>query len=158
MAGENALAVIDATSMAVTANIPVTGGSLSIAISPDGKTLYVPNYDADTVAVVDTVTKTVTTTITVGAAPDCVAVSPDGQWVYVAAYVGGTVSVIRSYKGCCGAHNRRGSSLADYATTSAASAASTGFSTQRPCSLIRSTNRSTASASGILNFTALLPT
>src|ERR1700741_985197 len=35
----------------------------------------------------------------------------------------------------------------DYAITSAAS---TGFSTQRPCSLIRSTKRSTASASGIL--------
>lgn len=96
VAAENTVSVIDAGTMTVTANIPVSGDPFSIAISPNGETLFVPDYSGNTVAVVDTATKTVTTRITVGTAPDCVAVSPDGQWVYVAAYVGGTVSVINA--------------------------------------------------------------
>jgi YVTN family beta-propeller protein len=76
------------------------------AITPDGRTLYVPNFGAyradtpgNTVSVLDTATMTVKATIAVGPEPIRAAVEPDGRTAYVASYgqqtrAGNTVSVI----------------------------------------------------------------
>ena len=56
-----------------------------VAVSPDGKHLYVTNQADRTVSVVDTATNAVTATIPVGVAsgPVAVAVSPDSSLAYV---------------------------------------------------------------------------
>ena len=75
------------------------GHSSSIALSRDGKTVYVVNPDADSVAIIDTTTRTVTTTIQLGSGapvpdvvtgaytpaimPRALALSPNGQMLYV---------------------------------------------------------------------------
>ena len=64
-----------------------------IAISPDGKTLYLPNEDAGTVQIVGT-DGTLHGSVPVGAQPEGVAVSPDGKLLYVSAEGGGTVATI----------------------------------------------------------------
>jgi YVTN family beta-propeller protein len=67
----------------VIATIPVgtPGGPVGVAISPDGKTVYVANAGANSVSVISTATNRVTATIDVGTAPFGVAVSPDGGTV-----------------------------------------------------------------------------
>lgn len=66
----------------------------AIAISPDGRYLYISNQSSSAMSVVDTDTDTVTATIPVGATPFGVAVSPDGRRVYVANDGQGNVAVI----------------------------------------------------------------
>ena len=54
-----------------------------MVVSPDGKTLYVPNFNGG-VAVVSTATNTVTNTITgLGNQPYDAAITPDGRYLYV---------------------------------------------------------------------------
>lgn len=65
-----------------------------VAVSPDGKFLYVANNGANTVSVVDTSTNVVKAGIPVGNSPRNIAVSPDGSKLYITNYLSGTVSVI----------------------------------------------------------------
>lgn len=59
-------------------------GAVGIAITPDGKTLYVANDDAGEVSVIDTLTnQKVMINISVGSHPFGVAITPDGKKVYV---------------------------------------------------------------------------
>jgi len=100
------LSVIDAkNNYAVKATTPVAGFPLWLAISPDGKTLYVTNNEVrGLVSVIDTTQATypVTATIEVGLDPQGVAVSPDGKEVYVANFgdygspTQGTISVLNT--------------------------------------------------------------
>ena len=53
----------------VTATIPVGAGPQGVAVSPDGRSVYVTNIVFDTVSVIDTVSNTVTATIPVGLGP-----------------------------------------------------------------------------------------
>jgi YVTN family beta-propeller protein len=85
----------DTTSITVPVSITATTGVGSrpqgIAVSPDGKYLYVANYGDNTVSVIDTATNSVITTVTVGTASPCdgqcgpygLTVAPDGSRVYV---------------------------------------------------------------------------
>jgi YVTN family beta-propeller protein len=59
-------------------------GFLQIAITPDGKTVYVANYDTNSVVPVDTATNRAGKPIRVGSAPDAIAITPDGKTAYVA--------------------------------------------------------------------------
>ncbi|HTF02486.1 MAG TPA: YncE family protein, partial [Bacteroidia bacterium] len=66
----------------------------AVAISPDGKHVFVANIEDLTVSVIDTSTLQQTAVVTVNNDPQSIAVSPDGRYVYVADFTGGTVSVI----------------------------------------------------------------
>jgi YVTN family beta-propeller protein len=81
---------------AVTDNISVGYRQRSVAVSPDGSTAYIANYDDNIVTVIDTNTRTVARTIGVGLGPCSVAVGPDGTTVYVANRIDNTVSVINT--------------------------------------------------------------
>jgi YVTN family beta-propeller protein len=68
--------VIDPATNAVTATIPLEGErAWWVALTPDGKKLYVTVGRSDTVAVIDTAADKVLTTLPVGKAPWGVAVA-----------------------------------------------------------------------------------
>jgi YVTN family beta-propeller protein len=69
---------------------------VALALSPDGKTAYVANYDSGNLTAISTATQLATGVVAVGSEPDAVAVSPDGKAVYVVNdnEGDGTVSVI----------------------------------------------------------------
>jgi YVTN family beta-propeller protein len=75
------------------------GFATQVAVSPDGRHLYVTKYAFDghnsgTLAVINTVFNRVGTTSPVGELPTAVAVSPDGGHAYVINDGSGTFSVI----------------------------------------------------------------
>ena len=67
---------------------------IEMALSPDGRLLYVVCQDSDEVRVVDAQTGSVVNTIPVGHVPRGIAVSADGQRLYVTNAWSDTVSVI----------------------------------------------------------------
>lgn len=84
------VSVINASTFAQIAAIPVGKGLGGITITPDGSKVFVANFgtvdtpgDSTTVSVIDTATNTVQNTITVGNNPPGVAVTPSGRKVYV---------------------------------------------------------------------------
>ena len=64
-----ALRVIDAAANRVTASIPVGKRPWGVAITADGRKLYVANGASDDVSVIDTATLTVVATVKVGSRP-----------------------------------------------------------------------------------------
>ena len=65
-----------------------------LALSPDGRELYVANTAADTVAVVDTAGRRVVAEIAVGLQPASLAVRPDGLQLVVANHLSDSVAVV----------------------------------------------------------------
>jgi len=63
--------------------IPVEAQASSLALSPDGKRLYVTHNFSSSVSVIDTVTSSVIETVAVGEGPEAIATSPDGGTVYI---------------------------------------------------------------------------
>ena len=63
--------------------IPVGSGPDAIAITPNGLTAYVGNYNDNTVTPINLVTNTAGTPIPVGAAPTSITITPDGATAYV---------------------------------------------------------------------------
>ncbi|MGH3578354.1 MAG: YncE family protein, partial [Mycobacterium sp.] len=94
------VSVIDtATNTVLTGmGFPIPEGSFpqAVAITPDGKHVYVTNSTdtPGTVSVIATASNTVVATVPVGNGPVGVAVTPDGKHAYVANISDGTVSVI----------------------------------------------------------------
>jgi YVTN family beta-propeller protein len=87
--------VISSATDTVIATILVGGQPQGVAVTPDGRTVYVANtVDGNYVSAIDTATNTVTATISVGPTSESIAVSPDGGTVYVTKPGDGTVSVI----------------------------------------------------------------
>ena len=73
---------------------------MGLALSPDGKQLYVSNGRGESVAVIDVATRKVTRLIDgVGARPWGIGVSRDGKWLYTANGPSGDVSVIDAATG-----------------------------------------------------------
>ncbi|NMH99992.1 Hsp70 family protein [Pseudonocardia acidicola] len=95
----NAVVVLDTASKAVTATIPADRYPYAIAVSPDGRQLFVPNHDANLVSVVDTRTNTVQKKITVKPNPHSVAFSVDGRRAYVANHQSNLVTVLDTKNG-----------------------------------------------------------
>ena len=73
--------------------VKVGDGPGAIAITPDGRTIYVASY-RNTVTPIFTATNTAGTPIKVGKTPTAIAVTPDGKTVYVANLGSGTVTPI----------------------------------------------------------------
>jgi YVTN family beta-propeller protein len=74
--------LIDTATNAVIATVPVGGNSRGVAVSPDGRKVYVANLTSNTVSVIDTATNAVIATVPVGLLPAGVAVTPDGRKAY----------------------------------------------------------------------------
>ncbi len=74
------------------ATLAATAQPIGPAISPDGSTLYVANYAADTVSVYDTASGAGIGTFQAGDEAVAVAVAPDGDSIYVANQAGDSVS------------------------------------------------------------------
>jgi YVTN family beta-propeller protein len=89
----NTVSVIDTTTNAVIATIPVGISPQGVTVTPDGSKVYVTN-STGTVSVINTTTNAVVSAIPVGSFPFGVAVTPDGRKVYVANDFDNTVSVI----------------------------------------------------------------
>jgi YVTN family beta-propeller protein len=90
------VSVFDVTTNLQVATIPVGGGPVDAAVSPNGSFVYVTSFGGGYVSVISAATNTVVATIPVGSLPFGLAVTPDSSTIYVA--VGGTgtnfVSVI----------------------------------------------------------------
>jgi serine/threonine-protein kinase len=83
-----------ATARQIGRPIKVGDQPYGMAISTDGRRLYVPNFGSDDLSVVDITTETVLATVPVGDAPVGIVVGPDGTRLYVTNLDGGTVSVV----------------------------------------------------------------
>lgn len=83
--GSSTVAVINTANNTLISNINVgaTGHSTSVAVTPDGKFLYVTNYVANTVSVVNLLSNTVVAVIPVSAYPFGITISRDGTKAYV---------------------------------------------------------------------------
>src|SRR5579863_8555831 len=66
---------------------------IEIAISSDGRLLYVVCQDSDEVRIVDTQSGSIAATVSVGHVPRGIAMSPDGRKLYVTNAWSDTVSV-----------------------------------------------------------------
>lgn len=69
-----------------------------VAVSPDGKRLYLSNEDAGTATIVDTANGKNIATLVVGTEPEGVTASPDGRFVYVTTETSNVISVIDAKK------------------------------------------------------------
>jgi YVTN family beta-propeller protein len=95
------VAVIDTATntVAQTVQLETTpfGATLTgVAVTPDGKYVYVSNQVSNSVSVIDTASNTVVKTVLVGTSPAGVAVTPDGVHVYVSNQGSNNVSVINT--------------------------------------------------------------
>lgn len=75
-------AIDTATNQVVGSPIGVGVGPYAMAVTPDGKTLYVGNSTGEDITVIDTQTNQVVTTIPTGYSAASMAVSPDGKTLY----------------------------------------------------------------------------
>ena len=93
----NTVSVINTATNNVVATVSVGNGPVSVAITPDGGTVYVTNLDG-TVSVISTATNAVVTTLALGSGAPAVgvAVSPDGTKAFVGNTTANTVSVINT--------------------------------------------------------------
>jgi YVTN family beta-propeller protein len=92
------LFVIDTTARSLARTIELPGAPWGVAVSPDGRRVFVSNelrpVDLHEVAAIDTATGAVLAHIPVGHAPRGVTVSPDGSRVYVANAFDHSLSVV----------------------------------------------------------------
>ena len=91
----NAIAVMDAAKGTVSRRVSLPGPPGGLALSPDGKTLFVTGAMPDgCVWFVETGALRVRNTVTVGHTPGAPVVSPDGHVLYVANRFNNTISII----------------------------------------------------------------
>jgi YVTN family beta-propeller protein len=83
---DNSVSVIDTDAGKVVATVPVGTGPHGMAVSPDGRNVYVSGDLASTVSVIDTTSDRVAQTIEVGKAPHGLAMKSDGKILLVAVF------------------------------------------------------------------------
>lgn len=81
--GDNSVSVIDTGTRKVVATIPVAAGPHGMAVSPDGRWVYVSGDASRLVNVIDTMMDRVVRTIDVGKAPNGIALTGDGKTLLV---------------------------------------------------------------------------
>jgi YVTN family beta-propeller protein len=95
----NSVVLLDTQTRAVIATIPAEAYPFALAISPNGRQVYVPNHDANLITVIDTTTNAVVNKITVKPNPHSVAFSVDGRRAYVANHASNLVTVLDTKNG-----------------------------------------------------------
>jgi YVTN family beta-propeller protein len=92
---EHTLDIVDASTMKVTGHVPLTGRPNNVAISRDGKRVYVAIAQAPgAVDVIDTASRTRTSSIPIAGAGHNTYVTPDGRYVVAGSVVGKSLTVI----------------------------------------------------------------
>jgi YVTN family beta-propeller protein len=91
---DNTVSVIDTQAKKVAATIPIPPGPHGMALTPDGRALYVSSDGASTVSLIDTSGDRLKQNIEVGRAPHGLSVTPDGSLVLVAVYGEDRVALI----------------------------------------------------------------
>ena len=90
----NSITVIDGDTYEVTETVPVGNRPRGIALSPDGKHLYVCASDDDTLQVMDTESRKIVGTLPSGPDPELLVLSPKGDLLYIANEDDNMVTVI----------------------------------------------------------------
>lgn len=83
---DNTVSVIDTAAGKVIATIPVAQGPHGMAITRDGRTVYVTGDGSSSMSAIDTATDRVVKTVEVGKSPNGLALTPDGRLILVAVY------------------------------------------------------------------------
>src|SRR5215471_5378058 len=83
---DSTVSVIDTNANKVIATIPVEQGPHGMAISNDGRTVYVTGDGSSSLSIIDTTTDRVAKTVEVGKTPNGVALTPDGRLLLVTIY------------------------------------------------------------------------
>src|SRR5512144_1894759 len=91
---DNTVSVIDAGSGEVLGTLPVSAGPHGMAITNDGRTVYVSSDGSSSVDVIDTATDKVVKTIEVGKTPNGIALTPDNRLLVVTVYGEDRVALI----------------------------------------------------------------
>ena len=91
--------VIDATDFSIKKSIWVGGRPMNLAVSPDGSSAYVPNYDLNEIEKIDILHDSVVARIPLARGPRGIAITPDGRTAYVSNPVAVSVSVVDLLKG-----------------------------------------------------------
>lgn len=91
---DDSVSVIDTTTRAVLATVPVAAGPDGIVITPDGATVFVAGSSATSVSVIDTAGDVAGKPIEVGKGPQGLAITPDGKWLLVAVNAEDKVAIV----------------------------------------------------------------
>jgi YVTN family beta-propeller protein len=94
-AAAGAITPVDTRTHAAGAPIVIGGGAQSITVTPNGKTVYVPNGVLNAVTALHTATNTLLPPIPVGGEPFAIVATPDGKTVYVGNTTSASVTPIR---------------------------------------------------------------
>ena len=98
---DNTASVIDGATHKIVATVRVGVSPAQMAVSQDGKSVYIANTGSDTVSVLNTDNDTIARTIALprGSKPVDVAVSPNGRYLYTADGGSNRVSVLDTRTG-----------------------------------------------------------
>ena len=83
---DNTVSVIDTDAGKVVATVPVAAGPHGMAITQDGRTVYVSGDGSSSLDVIDTAADKVVKTINVGKTPNGIALTPDNKLLLVTVY------------------------------------------------------------------------
>jgi YVTN family beta-propeller protein len=83
---DNTVSVIDTATRAVVGTVGVVAGPHGMAVTPDGRWVYVSGDNASGVSVIDTASDRAVQTIEVGKTPHGLALTPDGKTLLVCVY------------------------------------------------------------------------
>jgi amicyanin len=83
---DNTVSVLDTAAGKIVATIPVAQGPHGMAISSDGRTVFVAGDGSSSLSVIDTAADRVVKTIEVGKSPNGLALTPDGKLLLVTVY------------------------------------------------------------------------
>src|SRR3990167_1869499 len=91
----NTVSIIDTATNTVVETVSVGIAPTGVAITPDGRKVYVTNVNSNDISVIDASTNVVINkSVAVGAKPSGVAITPDGRKIYVANFNSDDVSII----------------------------------------------------------------
>jgi YVTN family beta-propeller protein len=83
---DNTVSVLDTASAKIVATIPVAQGPHGMAMSRDGRTVFVTGDGSSSMSVIDTATDKVVKTLEVGKSPNGLSLTPDGKLLLVTVY------------------------------------------------------------------------
>ncbi|MGH3795548.1 MAG: protein kinase domain-containing protein [Pseudonocardiaceae bacterium] len=93
--GSNGLVgVLDTASNTIVTTVPVGRSPYALTVSADGRDVYVPDHDSNTISVISTATDTVAKIIHVRPNPHSIKFSEDGRLAYIANHQSDMVSIL----------------------------------------------------------------